>query len=144
VRLATTKVPTLSQTVLADTATAQATLGRAKGLQSSAAVSLERALQGLWNRVEAGHAPTLADRGDLWLASTHAAHSAHAAVDLLYTTAGASAVYGTSPIDRCLRDSRTALQHVCTQEVNFELAGRMALARDARASIWAIDYRGEG
>jgi hypothetical protein len=57
-----------------------------------------------------------------------------------------SAVQSLTPMirDECLRDSRTALQHVCTQEVNFELAGRMALARDARASIWAVDYRGEG
>jgi hypothetical protein len=43
-----------------------------------------------------------------------------------------------------LRDSRTALQHVCTQELNFELAGRLALARYARGSIWGMDYRGEG
>jgi indole-3-acetate monooxygenase len=143
VELATAKIPTMSQTVLADRVTAQATLGRAMALVSSARGYLEDALQNLWNRVEAGHAPTLGDRGGLWLASAHAGHTAHAAIDMLYTAAGATAVYATSPLDRCLRDARTALQHVCTQDLHFELAGRLALERDALASVWRLDYRGE-
>jgi indole-3-acetate monooxygenase len=143
VELATTKIPTMAQTLLADRVTAQATLGRARALQSSARVYVENALQGLWDRVAVGHAPTLADRADLWLAAAHAGHSAHAAVDMLYTAAGATAIYSSSPLDRCLRDARTALQHVCTQEVHFELAGRHALERDALASVWGLDYRGE-
>ncbi len=144
VELATTKTPTMTQTLLADRVTAQATLGRAKALQSAARAYVETALQGLWDRVHLGHAPTLADRADLWLASAHAGHSAHAAVDMLYTAAGATAVYSTSPLDRCLRDARTALQHVCTQEIHFELGGRNALERDALTSVWGLDYRGEG
>jgi alkylation response protein AidB-like acyl-CoA dehydrogenase len=144
VELASSKIPTMTQSVLADRPTAQATLGRAKALQASARVFLETAVQNLWERVEAGHAPALADRGELWLAAAHAAHSAYAAIDMLYTAAGASSVYATSPLDRCLRDARTALQHVCTQEVHFETAGRLALERDALASVWGLDYRGEG
>jgi alkylation response protein AidB-like acyl-CoA dehydrogenase len=144
VELATSKVPTMTRAVMADKPTAQATLGRARALQASARVYLESALETLWERVEARHTPTLADRGDLWLAAAHAAHSAHASIDMLYTAAGASAVYASSPLDRCLRDARTALQHLCTQEVNFETAGRQALGRDTLASTWGLDYRGEG
>jgi indole-3-acetate monooxygenase len=143
VELATAKVPTMSQTLLADRVAAQSSLGRAKALVSSGRTNLDHALQSLWDRVDAGRAPTLADRGDLWLASAHAGHAAHAAIDMLYTAAGATAVYAASPLDRCLRDARTALQHVCTQEVHFELAGRLALERDALASVWGLDYRGE-
>jgi alkylation response protein AidB-like acyl-CoA dehydrogenase len=143
VDLATTKIPTLSPTALADKATAQMTLGRARALTTSGRMYIEGALQGLWNRVKEGHQPTLEDRGELWLASAHAGHSAHAAVDMLYTAAGADSVYGTSPLDRCSRDARTALQHACTQEINFELAGRVTLERDVLASIWGIDYRGD-
>jgi indole-3-acetate monooxygenase len=144
VELATTKLPAMSQALLADRVTAQATYGRAKALQASARAYLEGALQGLWERVAAGHSPTLADRAGLWLASAHAGHSAYAAVDMLYTAAGATAVYSTSPLDRCLRDARTALQHVCMQEVHFELAGRFAFERDVLAAVWGVDYRGEG
>jgi alkylation response protein AidB-like acyl-CoA dehydrogenase len=143
VELATTKIPTMSQIILADRVTAQASLGRATPMVSSARDHLENALQSLWDRVQAGHAPTLGDRGDLWLASAHAGRTAYAAINVLYTAAGATAVYATSPLDRCLRDARTALQHVCTQEVRFELAGRLALERNALASVWGLDYRGE-
>jgi hypothetical protein len=38
----------------------------------------------------------------------------------------------------------SSLQHICTQEVHFETAGRLALGRDALPSAWGIDYRGEG
>jgi indole-3-acetate monooxygenase len=143
IELATTKVPTMAQIVLADRVTAQASLGRATAMVSSARGYLENALHRLWDRVQAGRGPTIEDRGDLWLASAHAGHTAYAAIDMLYTAAGATAVYATSPFDRCLRDARTALQHVCTQEVHFELAGRLALERDALASVWGLDYRSE-
>ena len=57
-----------------------------------------------------------------------------------------NAVYATSAIDRCLRDARTAVQHICTQEINYEVAGRLASGRvDAiMTSHWMMDYRGEG
>jgi alkylation response protein AidB-like acyl-CoA dehydrogenase len=131
-------------TVLADKPVAQAALGRAHALVAAGRSYLIETLSDLWARVHAGHAPSLADRGALWLAATHAAHSALEAIGMLYTTAGASAVYSTCPLDRCLRDARTAVQHICTQETNFELAGRRLLGRDAASSLWGIDYRGEG
>src|SRR5688572_25042109 len=62
----------MTRTVLADKATAQAALGEATALHTSARAYLESALQTLWARVQAGHAPTLADRGPLWLAAAHA------------------------------------------------------------------------
>ncbi len=65
-------------------------------------------------------------------------------IELLYTAAGASSVYSRCALDRCLRDARTAVQHIGTQEVNFELAGRHLLGRDVVPSPWVIDYRGEG
>jgi alkylation response protein AidB-like acyl-CoA dehydrogenase len=143
VEFATSKIPAMSQMVLADKVTAQAALGRARALHTSANVYLQSALENLWERVEAGHAPTLVDRGELWLAAAHAGHTAHAAIDTLYTAAGASAVYAANPLDRCLRDARTALQHICTQEFNFEVAGRLTLGRDVLPSAWGVDYRGE-
>jgi alkylation response protein AidB-like acyl-CoA dehydrogenase len=85
----------------------------------------------------------MTDRSRLWLAATHAAHSALEAIGLLYSAAGASSIYANSPLDRCLRDARTAVQHICTQEVHFELAGRHLLGRDVVPSIWAIDDRGD-
>jgi alkylation response protein AidB-like acyl-CoA dehydrogenase len=141
--LAKAKTPALSPTVLADKPMAQATLGRAHALVAAGRSYLTDALNDLCGRVQDGHAPSLTERGALYLAATHAAHSALEAIELLYTAAGASAVYSSCPLDRCLRDARTAVQHVVTQETNFELAGRQFLGRDTLSSIWGVDYRGE-
>jgi alkylation response protein AidB-like acyl-CoA dehydrogenase len=129
--------------VLADRQVAHANVGRARALIDSGRVYVEAALGELWERVAAGHAPTLEDRSRLWLAATHAAQSANEAVELLYKTAGATAVYAVSALDRCLRDARTAAQHVTTQEGNYELAGAMALQRFAPPNPWVMDYRRE-
>jgi alkylation response protein AidB-like acyl-CoA dehydrogenase len=144
VALSQTKVPVLSQAVLADKPVANSTLGRAKALTESGHAYLRGQLASLWHEVDAGHAPTMADRGALWLAAAHAGRSALDAIDLLYVAAGADAVYATSPLDRCLRDARTAVQHICTQESNFEIAGRLASGRieATMTSPWVIDYPG--
>jgi alkylation response protein AidB-like acyl-CoA dehydrogenase len=145
VALSQTKLPVLSQAVLADKPVANAKLGRAKALVESGHAYLRGQLASLWHRVDAGHAPTMADRGALWLAAAHAGRSALDAIDLLYGAAGADAVYATSPLDRCLRDARTAVQHVCAHESNFEIAGRLASGRveATMSSPWVMDYRGE-
>ena len=144
IELAANKVPVLSQSVLADKQVAQATLGQAATSVDAARVYLRATLADVWQKVQGGGAPTLADRGRLWTASTYAGHTALAAAEALYTAAGASAVYRRSPLDRCVRDIRTAVQHVCLQLQNYELTGRHTLGRDALASVWGMDYRGEG
>ena len=58
------------------------------------------------DRVSDGHAPPLADRGALWMASAHAGHTALEAIEKLYTEAGSTAVYRRGAIDRCVRDAR--------------------------------------
>ena len=80
----------------------------------------------------------------MWLAATHAAHQSVRAIELLYVAAGASSVYRQCALDRCLRDARTATQHICTQEGNYEYAGRLLTGRNALAGPWSMDYRGEG
>jgi alkylation response protein AidB-like acyl-CoA dehydrogenase len=139
--LADTKTPMLSTSVLADKPMAQDRLGRAHVLVTAGRRYLSDTLNDLWLRVQAGQAPTMAHRATLWLAATHAAHSALEAIGLLYTAAGASSVYASSPLDRCLRDARTAVQHICTQELHYELAGRQMLGRDVNSSPWIIDER---
>lgn len=146
VALSQSKTPVLSQAVLADKPVANAKLGRARALIESGHAYLRGLLAQQWAAVCDGHRPTMTDRGALWLASCHAAHTALQAIDLLYGAAGADSVYATSALDRCLRDARTAVQHICTQEVNYEVAGRLTSGRfeATMASHWIMDYRGEG
>jgi alkylation response protein AidB-like acyl-CoA dehydrogenase len=142
--LAAEKTPALSADRLADKPTAQAALGHAHATVVAGRAHLLGALSGLWERVTAGHAPTFADRGALWLAATHVSQTCLDAVGRLYAAAGASSVYADCALDRCLRDARTAAQHVCAQQSNYELAGRQLLGRSDRPSVWMLDYRGEG
>ena len=141
--LAGEKVPVLSTVALADKPQAQDRLGRAYALVAAGRRFLSGTLSDLWRAVQAGRAPTEADRGRLWLAAAHAAHGALEAVELLYTAAGASSVYSRSPLDRCLRDARTAVQHICTQELHYELTGRLLLGRAPGPSPWAVDDRSQ-
>ena len=83
VALARGKTLAMGTGVVADRPVAQATVGRAHALVSAGHAYVRGALENLWSRVDAGHAPTLADRGALWTAATHAAHSGLEAIQLL-------------------------------------------------------------
>ena len=143
VALASEKTLAMGTGVVAERPVAQATVGRAHALVSAGRAYVRGSLENLWSRVDAGHAPTLADRGALWLAATHAAHCGLEAIQLLYGAAGADAVYARCPLDRCLRDARTAVQHVVLQQNNYEHAGRLILGGEP-PRVWMMDYRGEG
>ncbi len=132
VAMSQSKVPVLSQAVLADKPVANAKLGRAKALVESGHAYVRGVLDSQWSAVADGHHPTMSDRGALWLAASHAGQTALEAIELLYSAAGADAIYATSALDRCLRDARTAVQHICTQESNYEIAGRFTSAGSTR------------
>ena len=68
--LAAAKATPPADGVLADRPAAQAALGRAQALVAAGRAYLLETLSALWARVQAGHAPSLADRGALWLAAT--------------------------------------------------------------------------
>jgi indole-3-acetate monooxygenase len=142
--LAGTKIPTWSQAPLREKAAAQCAVGQAEGLVRAGRAFLTETLREAWATVSGGATLTWEQRGLLWLASTQAATQAVQAVELLFTAAGASAVYTSTGLERCLRDIRTAAQHIVVTPTNFEIAGQLALGLDVHQSVWAIDDRGDG
>jgi hypothetical protein len=64
------------------------------------------------------------------LAIAQAMANALQAIDLMYAAGGATSIYATSRLDRCLRDARTAAAHVWVAADNYELAGRLLLGLD--------------
>jgi alkylation response protein AidB-like acyl-CoA dehydrogenase len=138
------KTPTWSQTLLRDKAAAHLAVGQAEGLVRAGRAFLHETLRDAWATVSRGAALSWEQRGLLWLASTQAATQAVQAVELLFTAAGASAVYASTGLERCLRDVRTAAQHICVTPTNFEIAGQLALGLDVQRSVWSIDDRGDG
>jgi indole-3-acetate monooxygenase len=125
--LAQSKKPGVGPDMLRDRPLFQVRIAEATALVGSARAWLHTTVQQTWQSHLAHGQVTFAERADLLLAAANATRSAAAAVDILYTAAGASANYRRSPLQRALRDIHAATQHVGTAAPQFESAGRMLL-----------------
>jgi alkylation response protein AidB-like acyl-CoA dehydrogenase len=83
---------------------------------------------------DAERSDDLRSRALLRLAACHAATECAAAVDAVYTAAGGSAIYATSPLQRHLRDVHVATQHVMVGATSSILAGRVLLGVESDTS----------
>jgi alkylation response protein AidB-like acyl-CoA dehydrogenase len=126
VDLAASKVPFQAARTLAERPTVQAGMARAEADLLSARALLRESVEAAWASAEQG---SLSDeqRRVLRLAATNATLSSVRAVDFLYTAAGGSAVYESSPMQRLFRDIHVATQHAMVNERTLEITGRMAL-----------------
>jgi alkylation response protein AidB-like acyl-CoA dehydrogenase len=102
-------------------------LAEAVALVRSARAWLHASVQQTWEAMLAGGQISFAERADALLAAANATRSAAAAVDLVYTAAGAAANYRRSPLQRALRDIHAVTQHIATAPPQYESAGRMLL-----------------
>src|SRR5205807_1924729 len=110
--------------------TIQAKVARAEALVGSGRAYVREATRDLWETVCRGERPSPGQRAIYRLAIAQAMTNASEAVDLMYSAGGASAIYATSRLDRCLRDAHTAAAHVWVAPDTFELAGRLLLGLD--------------
>jgi hypothetical protein len=80
------------------------------------------------------------------LASTQATQSAIQAVELMFSAAGSASVCTTaSQLERCLRDARTAGQHIVVAPANYEMIGQAMLGFDMRMTpLLIMDDRNAG
>lgn len=141
--LAGVKKPTWTQNLLREKAVAQAQFGEAEGLLRAGRALLYETVAAAWESAARGERLSWEQRGLLWLAGTQAAVQATRTVDLLFSAGGASSIYATAPLERCLRDIRTAAQHMCVTPTNYELAGQLFFGREMGATLWGIDSRGD-
>jgi indole-3-acetate monooxygenase len=116
----------------------QVRIAEATALVRSARAWLHATVQQTWQSHLATAHVSLDERAELLLAAANATRSAAAAVDILYTAAGASANYRRSPLQRALRDVHAATQHVGTAAPQFESAGRMLLGLPPLQSLILI------
>lgn len=123
--LAQTQRPGGSTSLLRERPLFHLRLAEAVALVRSARAWLHAAVQQLWEAMHARGQVSHEERADILLAAANATRSAAAAVDLLYTAAGAAANYRRSPLQRALRDVHAATQHMGTALQQFESAGRM-------------------
>ncbi|HWQ29100.1 MAG TPA: acyl-CoA dehydrogenase family protein [Dehalococcoidia bacterium] len=120
---------------LSDTVQAQAGLARAEALVRSARCYWYEAVEALWESALRGRAPSLEELCGTRIASLTAAEHSVAAADLLYRLAGTSAIFQSSPLERCWRDVHTAAQHLAVQDGRWETAGRVLFGLDPASPI---------
>lgn len=118
------KRSTGSKKGLAERGTIQSDLATAVTSVRQARSYLHGTTDAIWERSMTG-APVSDDhRVELRLAATSAAQRSVEAVDLCYHTAGSTAVYATSPLQRVFRDAHVAITHGMVAPRTMEPLGR--------------------
>jgi alkylation response protein AidB-like acyl-CoA dehydrogenase len=141
--LAGVKKPSWSQEPLRAGAVAQSLVGEAEGLLRAGRAFLFESLAAAWEVARGGESLSWMQRGLLWLSATQAATQARQAVDIVYRAGGASSVYASTFLERCLRDINTASQHITVMPTNFEVAGQLFLGAEMSKTGWGRDNRGD-
>jgi alkylation response protein AidB-like acyl-CoA dehydrogenase len=91
---------------------------------NGARLNLYQAVDSAWGKACAGEPASYDDIAKIWCAAVHACEIARQAIDSMYFIAGSSAIYQSSPLERAHRDARVMLQHVSSQPIWLEEAGR--------------------
>jgi len=128
------KKPMLSSTTISQSGWAQAELAKAEALLRSAQAFLHHELHEAWQTTLAGSRVDVNQRARIRLAGVNAAESAARSVEIVYTLGGGTAVYETSPLQRCLRDTRVATQHMQISPRNYERLGQIFFGQEGDTS----------
>jgi alkylation response protein AidB-like acyl-CoA dehydrogenase len=126
VALASGKRPAQSSRTLAERPVVQAEVATAEANIRSAGAFLGQQVAEAWAAAEASAFDDEVRRR-LRLAATNATLRSKEAVDLMYHTAGGTAVYRTSPLERVFRDAHVATQHAMVAPRTLEVLGRVTL-----------------
>jgi alkylation response protein AidB-like acyl-CoA dehydrogenase len=134
-RLAQTKQSAFGGPRLAEQVQAQLALARAEALVRAARTYWYHEVETLWDAAVEDRPMSMEDRAAQRIASLLATEHCVAAVDLLYRLAGSSAMFQSSPLERCFRDLHTAAQHLQVQEGRWETTGRVLMGLDLASPL---------
>jgi alkylation response protein AidB-like acyl-CoA dehydrogenase len=100
--------------------------------QAEAALRAARALvfetwDEMWTKLTSGESLTMDDRAGISMASLNCMRAGIQAVDIAYHRTGASAIYDSSPLQRCFRDIHTASQHIMMSQEIWKSVGTVVL-----------------
>ena len=127
VELAGAKKPQGSSRTLAERAATQADTARAEARLRSAWSLMLDAVDDCSQSALAGQPSTVDQKRLIRLAATHATQTAADVAASIFRVAGGAAVYRTSPIQRCFRDTAVAAQHAMVAPRTLETAGRLRM-----------------
>ncbi|MDE2362041.1 MAG: acyl-CoA dehydrogenase family protein [Hyphomicrobiales bacterium] len=133
VELAGGKKPQGSTRLLAERATAQATLAETVAKFRAARAFYYEAVDRAWRSARTNGEVLLDERVALRLAATHAVRTSAEATRAMCDLGGGSSVFLSSPLQRRFRDAFVGAQHMMIAPQTYELTGRalMGLKTDA-------------
>jgi indole-3-acetate monooxygenase len=89
---------------LREDTTMQAHVGQSEALLRSGRAFLYEALDEAWQVVKSGRTLSPLQRAMLWVSSTHAAHAAKEATELMFSAGSSASPYSALWLERCVRD----------------------------------------
>jgi indole-3-acetate monooxygenase len=125
--LALAKTPTGQSSLLRERTTVQVDLARAEACVRSARAFVNETVGETWQSIVESNQPSTEQRAWLRLAAVDGVQRAIEAVDLMYNAAAASAIFESSPLERCFRDVHVIPAHIVVQPNVYEVAGRVFL-----------------
>jgi alkylation response protein AidB-like acyl-CoA dehydrogenase len=134
--LAQAKTPMGQTSLLRDRPAIQADVARAEAIVRSTRAFLHETIAEIWDALETGKKVTEEQRAYGRIAAVDGVTRAAHAVDLMYNAAGASAIYETSPLERCFRDAHVVTAHIVVQPAMYEVSGRVLLGLPAASPVW--------
>jgi alkylation response protein AidB-like acyl-CoA dehydrogenase len=119
------KTPAVTTTALRERASAQGKLAQAEALWRAGRALLYDTLRVAWDVCVAGETLTLHQKADLLLAMTQAVSGAATAVEWMWSVAGTSGIFQSSPLERSFRDMQVLKHHAFYSEQRYETVGRV-------------------
>jgi indole-3-acetate monooxygenase len=132
---ATSKKRLYTGASMAETPLFQYRVGHAETTLRAARALLSEESRNVWNNAIAGNALAPNDQLRVLGTATWVAHTAASIVDACYTAGGGSALYDSSPLQRCLRDIHTLTQHAAVGEGSITRAGAVLLGQPVAFSV---------
>jgi alkylation response protein AidB-like acyl-CoA dehydrogenase len=130
VDLAGAKTPRSASGLLRDDAVIQSEVARSEAAVRAARAYLRQAIEEAWDAAQPDSLISIDRRAQLRLAATHAIHAAAQAVDVIYQSAGATAIFTANPFERRFRDIHTVTQQAQASGAHFKTAGQYFLGAE--------------
>ena len=138
VTLAKQKTAAYSAIPLRERPVVQSQLARAEADLGAARAYVHEALQEAWNSALEGKWITDSQKVKLQLATSHGALAAARAVDLIFASAGTTAIRNAALFQKHFRDVHTITQHAFGSASRFESAGQLMLGLDTDWPFFAL------
>jgi indole-3-acetate monooxygenase len=122
--------------LLRDRPALQTDVARAEAHVRGARAFLHQTVDEAWQRLTSGKSLEPQQLALLRLAAVDTVHRARDAVDLMFNAANATAIYESSPLERCFRDAHIVSAHVVVQPAVYEAAGRVLLNLPPGTPVW--------